>query len=141
MLAAARQFLGESAIPYKATLFDKSPVRNWLVAWRQDTALPLRERGEVRGWGPWSTKAGVIYALAPASALEQVVALRLHLDDSRHDNGPLRVLPGTHALGLLTESDIGRLTAEISAVDCVVAAGGVVAMRPLIVHALQLAIA
>lgn len=49
LLALARQFLGESAIPYKATLFDKSPVRNWLVVWHQDTAFPLRERREVPG--------------------------------------------------------------------------------------------
>jgi ectoine hydroxylase-related dioxygenase (phytanoyl-CoA dioxygenase family) len=63
------------------------------------------------------------------------VALRLHLDDSRADNGPLRVLPGTHTLGLLTESDIPRLTTEVPAVDCTVPAGGVVVMRPLIVHA------
>jgi ectoine hydroxylase-related dioxygenase (phytanoyl-CoA dioxygenase family) len=135
MVAIAKWFLGDTAIPYKATLFDKSPARNWLVAWHQDTALPLSERREIPEWGPWSTKAGVTYALAPASALAQVVALRLHLDDSRPDNGPLRVLPGTHALGLLTESDIARLTTEISAVDCTVPAGGVIAMRPLIVHA------
>jgi ectoine hydroxylase-related dioxygenase (phytanoyl-CoA dioxygenase family) len=67
--------------------------------------------------------------------LAQVVALRLHLDDSRPDNGPLRVLPGTHTLGLLTESDIARLTTEVPAVDCIAPAGGVVAMRPLIIHA------
>jgi ectoine hydroxylase-related dioxygenase (phytanoyl-CoA dioxygenase family) len=135
MVAIAERFLGETAIPYKATLFDKSPARNWLVVWHQDTALPLSERREIPEWGPWSTKAGVTYALAPASALAQVVALRLHLDDSRADNGPLRVLPGTHTLGLLTEFDIARLTTEISAVDCTVPAGGVIAMRPLIVHA------
>jgi ectoine hydroxylase-related dioxygenase (phytanoyl-CoA dioxygenase family) len=67
--------------------------------------------------------------------LAQVVALRLHLDDSRADNGPLRLLPGTHTLGLLTESDIARLTTEVPAVDCTVPAGGVVVLRPLIVHA------
>jgi ectoine hydroxylase-related dioxygenase (phytanoyl-CoA dioxygenase family) len=135
MVAIAGRFLGETVIPYKATLFDKSPARNWLVAWHQDTALPLFERREIPEWGPWSTKAGVTYALAPASALAQVVALRLRQDDSRPENGPLRVLPGTHALGLLTESAIARLTTEVSAGDCTVPAGGVVAMRPLIVHA------
>jgi ectoine hydroxylase-related dioxygenase (phytanoyl-CoA dioxygenase family) len=135
MVAIARWFLGETAIPYKATLFDKSPARNWLVAWHQDTALPLCERREIPGWGPWSTKAGVTYALAPASALAQVVALRVHLDDSRPDNGPLHMLPGTHRLGLLTESDIARLTTEVPPVDCTAPAGGVIAMRPLIVHA------
>lgn len=45
------------------------------------------------------------------------------------------MLPGTYVLGLLTESDIARLTTEVSAVDCTVPAGAVVAMRPLIVHA------
>ena len=35
----------------------------------------------------------------------------------------------------MTEADIARLTTEISAVDCTVPAGGVIAMRPLIVHA------
>jgi hypothetical protein len=93
MVAIAKRFFGETAIPYKATLFDKSPARNWLVTCHQDTALPIRERRDVPGWGPWSTKAGVTYALAPACALGQVVALRLHLDDSRLDNGPLCVLP------------------------------------------------
>jgi ectoine hydroxylase-related dioxygenase (phytanoyl-CoA dioxygenase family) len=135
MVAIAVRFLADAAIPYKATLFDKSPARNWLVAWHQDTALPLCERREIPEWGPWSIKAGVTYALAPASALAHVVALRLHLDDSRPENGPLRVLPGTHSLGLLAESDIARLTTEVCAVDCTVPAGGVVAMRPLIVHA------
>ena len=130
-----RSSWGKLRFPTKATLFDKSPARNWLVSWHQDTALPLCERREIPEWGPWSIKAGVTYALAPPSALAHIVALRLHLDDSRADNGPLRVLRGTHTLGLLTESDIARLTTEVPAVDCTVPAGGVVVMRPLIVHA------
>jgi hypothetical protein len=43
-------------------LFDKSPDRNWLVTWHQDRALPLEERREVPGWGPWSVKSGITYA-------------------------------------------------------------------------------
>jgi len=122
-------------IPYRATLFDKSPRSNWLVAWHQDTALPLRERREVAGWGPWSVKAGLDYAHAPAAVLSRVVALRLHLDDSDPDNGPLRVLPGTHTLGILSDADVQRVAAEGEPVECVVAVGGMVVMRPLIVHA------
>jgi ectoine hydroxylase-related dioxygenase (phytanoyl-CoA dioxygenase family) len=80
-------------------------------------------------------KEGVIYAHAPATALEQVLALRIHLDDSTDKNGPLRVLPGTHTMGVFTDDAIEGLAAEIDAVDCLVTAGGVVAMRPLIVHA------
>ena len=135
LLAIASGFLGPSTVPFRATLFDKSSARNWLVPWHQDTALPLQERRDVPGWGPWSIKSGITYAHAPATALSRVVALRLHFDDSREDNGPLRVLPGTHALGVLSEADTERLVREIPPVDCLVSSGGIVAMRPLILHA------
>ena len=135
LLEIARKVLGAEARPFRATLFDKSPTSNWLVVWHQDTALPLLERHEVLGWGPWSVKEGVIYAHAPATALQQILALRVHLDESSDRNGPLRVLPGTHLMGVLTYDAIEQLTSQIAAVDCLVAAGGVVAMRPLIVHA------
>jgi ectoine hydroxylase-related dioxygenase (phytanoyl-CoA dioxygenase family) len=135
LLEIARAWVGEPAIPFRATLFDKSPETNWLIVWHQDTALPLTQRVENSVWGPWSTKAGVDYAHAPAHALERVVAVRLSLDDSTPDNGPLRVLPGTHRRGVLTDDEIAELSRELDAEDCCVRAGGVVIMRPLTVHA------
>jgi hypothetical protein len=125
---------GAAAIPFRATFFDKSREANWLVVWHQDTALPMRRRHDNSGWGPWSRKAGVLYAHAPASALERVVALRVHLDDSTGHNGPLRVLPGSHRLGVLTDNAIAELKTRIAPVDCVIDAGGILVMRPLIVH-------
>jgi ectoine hydroxylase-related dioxygenase (phytanoyl-CoA dioxygenase family) len=130
----AQEILGPEAFPFRATLFDKSPDSNWLIPWHQDTALPLMEKREVPGWGPWSVKAGVIYAHAPASALNQILALRLHLDDCSQENGPLRVLPGSHTTGVLNDDQISQLAAQGNAVECVVPKGGVLAMRPLIVH-------
>jgi ectoine hydroxylase-related dioxygenase (phytanoyl-CoA dioxygenase family) len=135
LLGIARGVLGSEAIPFRATLFAKSPVANWLVAWHQDTALPLRERRETPDWGPWSVKEGVIYAHAPAEALSHVLALRVHLDDSTAENGPLRVLPKTHTLGVLTDEEAHQLAEKTKAIECLVPKGGVLAMRPLIVHA------
>ena len=80
-------------------------------------------------------KSGVTYANAPATALSRVVALRLHLNDSGRDNGPLRVIPGTHALGILSAPDIDAIVRNASPIDCVAASGGIVAMRPLLLHA------
>jgi hypothetical protein len=131
-LAAA--FVGP-AQPFRATLFDKSASANWLVVWHQDTALPMRAQVDAAGWGPWSTKAGIVYAHAPASALARVVALRVSLDPSTDANGPLRVLPGTHVHGLLDEAAVERLARDVPPVSCTVGAGGVVAMRPLVLHA------
>jgi ectoine hydroxylase-related dioxygenase (phytanoyl-CoA dioxygenase family) len=135
MLAIAEEVLGPGPTPFRATLFDKSPRSNWHVVWHQDTALPMSERHEVVGFGPWSQKAGTWYAHAPARALEPILALRLHIDDSTQTNGPLRVLPGTHSLGVLTDPEIDRLVAAGQPVACTVLRCGVVAMRPLILHA------
>lgn len=135
LLNMARRILGRDAYPYRATLFDKSPASNWLVIWHQDTALPVHERANVPGWGPWSTKDGVAYTHAPAEALSAVLALRVHLDDSTTHNGPLRVLPRTHNLGILGDDRLQELAKQIPAVECACPQGGVIAMRPLIVHA------
>jgi len=134
MVDLAREVLGPEAFPFRATLFDKSPTANWLVVWHQDTALPLRTRLELPGWGPWSVKEGIHYAHAPAVTLAQVLALRVHLDDSSSNNGPLRVLPGTHRLGLLSDDSVHEVAARTSPVECVAPRGAVVAMRPLIIH-------
>jgi ectoine hydroxylase-related dioxygenase (phytanoyl-CoA dioxygenase family) len=116
-------------------LFEKSPDANWLVSWHQDTALPMSAQHDVAGWGPWSTKSGVTYAHAPRRVLERVIALRIHLDDSTADNGPLRVLPGSHIHGVLGDTQIHELSQRVKQTQCTVPAGGVIAMRPLLVHA------
>ena len=103
--------------------------------WPQDTALPLHERREVPQRGPWSVKDGVVYAHALASALSRVIALRLHHDDSLLDTNTLRILPGTHTRGVLSDDAIERLSRRIAAIDCLTPRGGILAMRPLIVHA------
>ena len=135
VLTPVQAILGKDAIPFRATYFDKSPASNWLVMWHQDTALPLLEKRQTDGWGPWSVKDGVIYAHAPAKALEQVLAVRLHLDDSNSNNGPLRVLPGTHLEGVLTDDQMHQLSETVESVECIVTKGGAVLMRPLVIHA------
>ena len=135
LLAIANRRLGGVAVPFRATLFEKSARANWFVVWHQDTALPLESRFDAREWGPWSLKDGIHYAHAPGWALAQVLALRVHLDASGSENGPLRVLPGSHQLGVLTDEQVFNHARTTAAVDCVVPRGGVLAMRPLLIHA------
>ena len=134
LIRIAGEWLNGSAVPFRATLFDKSPSANWLVPWHQDTALPLVRRFENKDWGPWSDKAGLAYAHAPAWALSRVVALRVHLDDSAIGNGPLRVIPGSHVHGVLTDQDVLDHVSTHSEATCLVRRGGVIAMRPLLIH-------
>ncbi len=134
LVAIATHLLGVQPQVFRATLFRKSASTNWGVRWHQDRSLPVVERIDTPGWGPWSLKAGVQFAQAPADALAKVVALRVHLNDSTAANGPLRVLSGSHRLGVLSEEKITELVARTPAVECVVRRGGALAMRPLVVH-------
>jgi ectoine hydroxylase-related dioxygenase (phytanoyl-CoA dioxygenase family) len=108
---------------------------NWLIAWHQDIVLPLAEQFTGDGWGPWSIKGGVRHAQAPSWALARVIALRLHLDDSTSTNGPLRVISGSHQDGLLSDSQILARAKQGPEVERTVPRGGVIAMRPLLIHA------
>jgi ectoine hydroxylase-related dioxygenase (phytanoyl-CoA dioxygenase family) len=135
LLSIAQKVLGRHAVPFRATLFEKSGRMNWLIGWHQDTALPLASRFDAPGWGPWSRKAGILCAHAPAWALSRVLALRVHLDASTTENGPLRVIPGSHRHGVLSDIEVSQYVKSHDCIECTVVRGGVLAMRPLLIHA------
>jgi ectoine hydroxylase-related dioxygenase (phytanoyl-CoA dioxygenase family) len=105
------------------------------VPWHQDTALPLVSHVDSPEWGPWSTKEGVLYAHAPTWALQQIVALRVHLDACHAENGPLRIVAGSHEYGVLTDEQVLAIAHVQPSVECLVGRGGVLLMRPLVIHA------
>ena len=119
----------------KATLFDKTPETNWLVVWHQDRMIAVRERREVDGFGPWRLKGDVWHVEPPASVLEQMLAVRIHLDDSGPDSGPLRVIPKSHLRGRLTAEEIADLVGKSAQVELSLPRGTILVMRPLLVHA------
>jgi hypothetical protein len=130
-----RPYLPNAPMPVRGIYFDKRPGTNWLVAWHQDLTLALKERSEVPGFGPWSAKDGVPHVQPPVEMLEQMLTVRLHLDDCHADNGALRVLPGTHRLGRLSAADIQKQRDTVREVCCEMKTGDVLLMRPLLLHA------
>jgi Phytanoyl-CoA dioxygenase (PhyH) len=135
ILELVHPHLTSEPIPVRAIYFDKSPNANWLVSWHQDLTVALRERVEVSGYGPWSTKAGIPHVQPPVGLLEQMLAVRIHLDDANQANGALRVLPGSHNSGRLSPEQIQELRDKYRDVPCIAKAGDVMLMRPLLLHA------
>ncbi|MBV8519910.1 MAG: phytanoyl-CoA dioxygenase family protein [Acidobacteria bacterium] len=135
LVRAVTSIVGNDAVAVKATLFDKTARANWLVQWHQDRVVAVRERREAPGFGAWSVKHGVVHAEPPAAVLEQMLAVRVHLDACGADNGPLRVIPRTHRLGKLADDAIASLVATRGVAELYVPEGGVVFMRPLLLHA------
>ncbi len=101
----------------------------------QDLTIAVRERRDMAGYGPWTSKQGVVHVQPPAAVLEQTLAVRLHVDDSGAGNGPLRVLPGSHRAGKLRDEDIPAWQERLSEEVCLVPRGGALVMRPLLLHA------
>ncbi|WP_223639792.1 phytanoyl-CoA dioxygenase family protein [Corallococcus sp. EGB] len=132
---AAEAVLGSHCFAVRGLLFDKTPDANWKVIWHQDLTLAVRERRDVPGFGPWSEKAGVPCVQPPTSVLEDMVAVRVHLDDCGEDNGPVRVLAGSHREGRLHSSLIPGWLERSPPVDCLVPRCGLLVMRPLLLHA------
>jgi hypothetical protein len=122
------------ALPVRAVLFDKSPDANWIVAWHQDRTICVRERHETPGFGPWSTKDGVLHVAPPISVLEGMVTLRLHLDPVDTDNAPLVVALGSHRFGYVPADEAAARAAHCAALVCEAAAGDVWAYATPILH-------
>ena len=119
----------------QCTLFVKTVESNWLVSLHQDLSIPVSERLESPRCSGWSQKQGDIFVQPPISVLEQIAAIRVHLDDCDERNGALRVVPGSHRLGRVTTAAAVQ-EREVRGERVVsVPRGGVMVMRPLLLHA------
>lgn len=130
----ANAILGPNCFAVKAVLFNKTQKSNWKVVWHQDLTISVSERREVAGFGPWTQKASIPHVQPPPEIMNRILAIRLHLDDSEADNGPLRVIPSSHKSGRLSAQQIANWQ-KSNCVTCIVPKGGALLMRPLLLHA------
>lgn len=125
--------LGPNPVISQCTYFDKSWDQNWLVALHQDVSIAVQPNAAAARCGVVD-KEGMAFVQPPVDILEQLVALRVYLDDSTPDNGPLKVVPGSHQYGRLSTPKIPQLRDQWGEVSCLVPKGGVLVMKPLILH-------
>lgn len=83
----------------QCTYFEKSAAKNWLVPIHQDLSIPVSRRVDHSALSGWSQKEGALFVQAPDQVLEQMLAVRVHVDHCSPEDGPLRVVPGSHELG------------------------------------------
>jgi hypothetical protein len=125
VLAAA---LGPGYGLVRALYFDKPPGVSWALPWHKDLTVAVRDnRRPSAHFTKPTRKAGVPHAEAPLAVLERMLTARVHLDAATEENGPLKVLPGSHRSGKALE-----LAGEPHTV--LAAASDVLLMRPLLAH-------
>ena len=124
---------GSDYFPVKSIYFDKPGASNWFVSYHQDLTISVDKKIELEGFGPWSIKGDQYAVQPPLDILEGNATFRIHLDDTDADNGALRVIPGSHRKGVYRPETIDWTKEREE--TCVVPAGGVMVMRPLLLHA------
>jgi hypothetical protein len=123
-----QEVLGDRTGVVRALFFDKPPGHSWALPWHKDYNIAVKEHVQTGQFTKPTRKAGVPHVMAPFSQLNTMLTARIHLDDVTAQNGPLRVIPGSHRF-YSTGEDEPR---DIEAILC--QAGDVLLMRPLLTH-------
>jgi ectoine hydroxylase-related dioxygenase (phytanoyl-CoA dioxygenase family) len=131
--------LGNSTRVVRGIFFDKQPTANWKVPWHQDVTIAVKNRLDLPNYQPWSLKGGIHHVQPPVAILEQMLTVRIHLDKTDESNGALKVITGSHCDGKLSGGAIDKWKQTDSTI-CICEPGGILLMRPLLLHASSVAI-
>jgi hypothetical protein len=113
----------------RVLFFDKPPEQSWALPWHKDTTIAVRDnRRPSTHFARPTRKAGVPHVDAPADLLATMLTARIHLDDVTEENGPLKVVPGSHHTGKALVLDTAPPRSVLAG------RGDVLLMRPLLAH-------
>ncbi len=118
----------------KSIYFDKPPGANWIVNWHQDLTVNLVGNEEVPGYKNWRVGRNRTVVQPDRKFLESIFTVRIHLDDCTQENGALRVIEQSHRRGVI-EIKEWMQDKPGKEIVCPVGRGGVLVMRPLLLHA------
>lgn len=133
--ASLTGIIAPHAVAVQCTYFEKSVQRNWIVPTHQDLSIAVREKIAHPGLRGWSEKEGELFVQSPPEILEQLVAVRVHLDPCDEHDGPVRVYSGSHRLGLIDPASAAVEKHKFKEVECVAEIGSALVMSPLLLHA------
>jgi hypothetical protein len=124
-----REILGLRFGLVRVLYFDKPPEQSWALPWHKDMTIAVKSnRLPSEHFTKPTSKVGVPHVEAPQWLLENMLTLRLHLDDMTEENGPLKVLPGSHHSGKTAAAS------QAPPISILGRRGDVLLMRPLISH-------
>lgn len=126
------EIFGCSYFVVKSIYFDKPEESNWFVAYHQDLTISVDKKLDIKNFGPWTTKQCQFAVQPPLTFLEDNFTIRIHLDKTNEDNGALKVIPTSHLKGIYRPETINWAVENESI--CNVEKGGVMFMRPLLLH-------
>jgi len=127
-----KQVLGDKYFVVKSIYFDKPQSSNWYVSYHQDLTISVDKKLSLNGFDFWTTKQNQFAVQPPLGTLQNIVTVRIHLDDTDENNGALKVVPRSHSKGIYRPDTIDWSIEKV--VSCNVSKGGIMLMRPLLLH-------
>jgi ectoine hydroxylase-related dioxygenase (phytanoyl-CoA dioxygenase family) len=128
---------GENYFLSKGIYFNKQKGANWFVSYHQDLSISVKERIEIEGYTNWTRKKGQLGVIPPKNILDSMITFRIHLDEVNETNGALRVIKNSHKKGIIRIDENFNKSTYGNEVTCEVKKGGVMLMKPLLLHASQ----
>ncbi len=133
ILGLIRELFGNDYFIVKSIYFNKPEKSNWFVAYHQDLTISVKEKADVPGFLNRTSKEGHFTVQLPVALLEKNFTIRIHLDDTNAENGALKVIPGSHKKEIIKQNGFPAIKKE--EIICAVRQGGIMIMRPLLLHA------
>ncbi len=122
------------AFPTRSTLFSKSSVQSWSLAWHQDRVIAVAEKHDMPSYTNWTRKDGIWHVEPPIEVLNKMVFVQVYLDDVGLDDGPTELASSTHKFGKICGDEKETIIAQTETHPCLASKGDVLICRALILH-------
>ncbi len=129
------QRLAPAAMPVRTVAFNKSESANWGVPWHQDRVIAVAEKVDVAEYSNWTNKSGTWHCEPPQSILDEMLFVRVHLDDTDKFNGAMEIAVGSHSVGIVPAAKAEEIANTHQIETCVAKRGDVLVLKMLTLHA------
>jgi len=126
--------LDPDAKPVRIITFNKSRNNNWGVPWHQDRVISLANKHSVDGFHNWTKKSDKWHCEPPITILENMLFVRVHLDDTDSTNGAMQIAIGSHKQGIVSSQNAAKLVEQYPIEDCTAKRGDVLILKMLTLH-------
>ena len=125
---------GPNPQPTRVVSFNKSETKNWATPWHQDRVITRNAKNDNPRYKNWTCKNGQWHCEPPLSVLEDMAFVRIHLDDTSQDQGPMEIALGSQRLGKVPSGECKSEAERLPMETCIAERGDVLVLKMLTLH-------
>jgi len=111
--------------------YDKPPDSKWELSFHQDVLINLKDKLDDSRFHSWFKKDGYYQVRPPIEVLENIITIRIHLDNCTTKNGALNIVPKSHKIGFIDMTKYKIDQTKVIEIE----EGDILKLNPLLLHA------